>query len=114
MHFQRCRIYVALGHEDIIQLLIKYDATVNVRNRIDWTPLFYSVLNGNERVVNVLLNHEDEDFSLNDTDAQGKTVFHICAEQGIIYLLIYINIRSKLSAQVDPTTQRWRQPTDFL
>lgn len=55
---------------------------MNVRNRIDWTPLFYSVLNGNERVVKLLVNHEDEDFSLNDKDAQGKTVFHICAEKG--------------------------------
>lgn len=53
--------------------MIEHDATVNVRNRIDWTPLFYSVLNANERVVNVLVNHRDEDFSLNDMDAQGKT-----------------------------------------
>lgn len=70
------------GHEDIIELLIKYDATVNVRNRFDWTPLFYAVLNGNEKAVKLLINHEDEDFSLNDMDAQGKTVFHICAEKG--------------------------------
>lgn len=70
------------GHEDIIKQLIKYDATVNVKNRIDWTPLFYSVLNGNERVVKLLINHEDEDFSLNDMDATGKTVSHICAEKG--------------------------------
>lgn len=75
-------IHPTTGHEEIIRLLIKHDAFVNVRNRIDWTPLFYSVLNGNERVVNVLLNHENEDFSLNDVDAQGKSVFHICAEKG--------------------------------
>lgn len=72
------------GHEEIVKLLIKYDATVNVRNRNYWTPLFYSVLSGNEKVVKVLFDHEDEDFSLNDTDAQGKTVFHICAEKGKI------------------------------
>lgn len=63
-------------------LLIKYDATVDVKDRIDWTPLFYSVLNGNEKVVKLLMNHEDEVFSLDDKDAQGKTVFHICAEKG--------------------------------
>lgn len=73
---------IITGNEDIVKLLIKHDATVNVRNRIDWTPLFYSVLNGNEKVVKFLVNHEDEDFSLNDIDAQGKTVFHICAEKG--------------------------------
>lgn len=74
---------IIAGHEEIIKLLIKYDAMVNVRNRIDWSPLYYSVLNGNEKVVKLLINHEDEDFSLNDMDAQGKTVFHICAEKGI-------------------------------
>lgn len=73
---------IMIGHEDIIELLIKYDATVNVRNRFDWTPLFYAVLNGNEKAVKLLINHEDEDFSLNDMDAQGKTVFHICSEKG--------------------------------
>lgn len=68
--------------ENILKLLIQYDATVNVRNRIDWTPLFYAVQNGNDRVVIALVNHEDEDFSLNDMDAQGKTAFHIAAEKG--------------------------------
>lgn len=63
-------------------MLIKYDATVDVKDRIDWSPLFYSVLNGNEKVVKLLMNHEDEVFSLDDKDAQGKTVFHICAEKG--------------------------------
>lgn len=78
----RIKLIIVTGHEDILKLLIEYDATVNVRNRIDWTPLFFSVLNGNERVVKILINHKDEDFSLNDMDAQGKTVFHICAEKG--------------------------------
>lgn len=76
-------VIIVTGHEDILKLLIDYDATVNVRNRIDWTPLFFAVLNGNERVVKILINHKDEDFSLNDMDAQGKTVFHICAEKGM-------------------------------
>lgn len=82
------------GHEEIVKLLIKYDATVNVRNRNYWTPLFYSVLSGNEKVVKVLFNHEDEDFSLNDTDAQGKTVFHICAEKGTNLDNLFIQINS--------------------
>lgn len=87
-------IYLFAGHEDIIKLLIKYDATVNVRNRFDWTPLFYAVLNGNERVVKLLVNHADEDFSLNDKDAQGKTVFHICAEKGNVRtVLSFVSIR---------------------
>lgn len=55
---------------------------MDVKDRIDWSPLFYSVLNGNEKVVKLLMNHEDEVFSLDDKDAQGKTVFHICAEKG--------------------------------
>ncbi len=70
------------GNEEIVKLLNKYDATVNVRNRIYWTPLFYSVSSGNLRVVRILINHEDEDFSLNDMDAQGRTVFHVCAKNG--------------------------------
>lgn len=65
-----------------MKLLNKYDATVSVRNRIYWTPLFYSVLSGNEKVVKALINHEDEDFNLNGMDAQGKTVFHVCAKNG--------------------------------
>lgn len=73
---------IITGNEDIVKLLNKYDATVNVRNRIYWTPLFYSVLSGKEGVVKALINHEDEDFSLNDMDAQGKTVFHVCAKKG--------------------------------
>lgn len=63
---------------------MKYDASVNVRNRIDWTPLYYAVFNGNEKVVKLLVNHKDEDFGLNDVDAQEKTVFHICAKKGKI------------------------------
>lgn len=82
MRKKRTSYIIITGHEGIVKLLIEYDATVNVRNRIYWTPLFYSVLSGNNRVVKVLFNHEDEDFSLNDMDAQGKTVFHICAEKG--------------------------------
>lgn len=70
------------GNEDIVKLLNKYDVTVNVRNRLYWTPLFYSVLSGNPKVVKTLINHEDEDFNPNDIDAQGKTVFHHCAKQG--------------------------------
>lgn len=73
---------IITGNENIVKLLLKYDATVNVRNRINWTPLFYSVLSGNEKVMKLLINHEDEDFSLNDLDAQGKTIFHTCAEKG--------------------------------
>lgn len=73
---------MSTGNEDVVNLLNKYDATVNVRNRVYWTPLFYSVLSGNEKVVKSLINHEDEDFSLNDMDAQGKTVFHLCAAKG--------------------------------
>lgn len=83
---------IITGNEDIVKLLNKYDATVNVRNRIYWTPLFYSVLSGKEGVVKALINHEDEDFSLNDMDAQGKTVFHVCAKKGNSKQLnIYIN-----------------------
>lgn len=70
------------GNEGIVKLLNKYDAKVNVRNRIYWTPLFFSVASGNEKVVKVLIKYEDEDYSLNDMDAEGKTVFHICATQG--------------------------------
>lgn len=88
------------GNEDIINLLINHDATVNVRNRIDWTPLFYSVLNGNGSVVNALLSHENEDFSLNDIDALGRTVAHICAEKGK-NLSIY---KSHLAITVDIST----------
>lgn len=55
---------------------------MNVKNRINRTPLYYSVLNSNDEAVKVLVNHKNEDFRLNDTDAQGKSVLHICAEEG--------------------------------
>lgn len=70
--------------ENTVNLLIQYDATVNVKNRVDWTPIFYAAQNGNDRVMDALINHEDEDFSLNDMDTQGKTAFHIAAEKGLI------------------------------
>lgn len=79
--------------ENILKLLIQYDATVNVKNRIDWTPIFYAALNGNDKVINALINHEDEDFSLNDMDTNGKTAFHISAEKGlsINWLIAFAN-----------------------
>lgn len=49
-------------------------------------------------MVKGLINHDDEDFSLNDMDAEGKTVFHICAEKGISTeneILIGINTFTK-------------------
>lgn len=69
--------------DSIVKLLIQYDTTVNVKNRIDWTPVFYAALNGNDKVINALINHEDEDFSLNDVDTRGKTALHISAEKGL-------------------------------
>lgn len=69
--------------DSIVKLLIQYDATVNVKNRVDWSPLFYAVANGNDRIVNALINHEDEDFSLNDEDTRGQTALHIAAKKGL-------------------------------
>ncbi len=62
------------GSRDIADLLIKFGANVNCKDKENKTPLMMAVINGNQPLVETLVNHGADIFYKND---YGKSVLDL-------------------------------------
>uniref|UniRef100_A0A8D9B2T5 Ankyrin repeat domain-containing protein 27 n=1 Tax=Cacopsylla melanoneura TaxID=428564 RepID=A0A8D9B2T5_9HEMI len=71
-------IATSLGHYDLVQLLIRYHADINIVTRVkQLTPLHIASQNNNLSIVRLLL--ADKQCNLNAQDYRGNTALHYAA-----------------------------------
>ena len=82
----------------VVELLLRSDADVNIRNIYNWTPLHEAARRGNCDIARLLLNHGAD---LNSPDAQGDSPLHKAVrlqKRDVVELLLKggadINIRN--------------------
>lgn len=46
-----------LGHQDLVELLLRFGANVNVRDVEDWVPLHLAAGQGQEKIAELLIQH---------------------------------------------------------
>ena len=64
------------GYKDIAELLIKYKANVNAKDKFGWTPLHAAVAEGHKEVAGLLIA---KGAKVNAKEDSGKTPLHIAA-----------------------------------
>jgi uncharacterized protein len=69
------------GYLDIVNLLLKHKADVNVKNAANYTALMYAVESNYRNVVSVLLDQVDRS-SVHDRNHYGETVLMTMARNG--------------------------------
>jgi len=72
-------IAAAHGRDDIVELLLKYEADVNAKSDGGWTPLHNACEKGSEIIVRVLLEAGAE---INAKLLNGMTPLHLAAQGG--------------------------------
>ncbi|OJK04407.1 hypothetical protein ASPACDRAFT_20712 [Aspergillus aculeatus ATCC 16872] len=72
-------IAVAHGRDDIVQLLLAYNADVNARSDGGWTPLHNACDRGSELIVRILLR---AGANINSQLLNGVTPLHLAAQAG--------------------------------
>lgn len=70
---------IVKGNNDIVELLLKKNADVNLSDNQGTTPLIYAVQLKNREVVNWLLEHKADKAKV---DSQGKTAFEYAVFSG--------------------------------
>jgi ankyrin repeat protein len=93
----------------ICEYLLSKGALVDVTDNAGRTPLHWSVINGHEDVVTVLLNQGRADLTIK-TKESGTTALHLCAENGKVSIARMLLLSCK---EGDPSTQTLRLK-DFL
>eukprot|EP00002_Diphylleia_rotans_P008807 TRINITY_DN187_c0_g1_i3.p1 TRINITY_DN187_c0_g1~~TRINITY_DN187_c0_g1_i3.p1 ORF type:complete len:1093 (-),score=171.74 TRINITY_DN187_c0_g1_i3:796-4074(-) len=66
------------GRVDLIEILLKYDADLDIRDRVDCTPLVYAVSSGQDAAVRGLVCHGAD---VEIPDANGNTPLQIAVYQ---------------------------------
>jgi ankyrin repeat protein len=74
-------LHIAAAHDrnDIVEMLLSYDAVVNARSDGGWTPLHVAVEKGSEKIVRILLEAGAE---INAKLLNGMTALHLAAQGG--------------------------------
>ncbi|MCJ1425172.1 hypothetical protein MMC29_003060 [Sticta canariensis] len=96
----------ALGTAEDVEVLIRYGAEPGIcTEKIEWSPLYYSILYGNEQTLRGLIN-SSQSLDINSSDSRGWTPFHVAATFGVTNILA-----SLLDFGADP--YRLTKPTSF-
>ena len=71
---------VIKGVENIVSLLLKHNADVNIQDKNGFTPLHWSVIKGVENLVRLLLEHKED---VNIQQKGGFTPLHLSARYSV-------------------------------
>ena len=74
-------LYGSNGHKQVVDMLVREGTWANERDSSGLTPLLYAVCCGNERVVGILLSHQQIDADM--PDCHGKTPLSYAAQDGL-------------------------------
>lgn len=92
------------GHQAILELLIKYDADVNLKGH---SPLYEAATLGHNGITRLLI---DAKADLNAPNEQGRTPVHAAARQGHVHVLRQLLARG---AKVDVVDDQGVSPLDL-
>lgn len=77
----------ALGTAEDVEVLIQYGAEPGICiEKIEWSPLYYSILYRNEQTLRALIN-SSRGIDINFSDARGWTPLHVAAMYGVTNIL---------------------------
>ena len=77
----------ALGTTEDVEVLIQYGAEPGICiEKIEWSPLYYSILYTNEQTLRGLINSSPH-LDINSSDARGWTPLHVAAAIGVTNIL---------------------------
>ena len=79
LHYSIYNIFKVLiykyGNHEVVELLLKYNADINIKNFNDCNPLWIAAAKGHLNVVNVLLNNNAK---INQYEKEYTTPLYIC------------------------------------
>ncbi len=99
------------GNLEMIKMLMKHEADVNVMDGSKLTPLYWAIENPHRPVVEHLLSHPDIDVNC-QTDGQS-TPLHIACRYGNLHLIELLLANSKCKVDIRDidgrTPKQWAQ-----
>jgi ankyrin repeat protein len=93
------------GHLQVAKLLLSLNGiSLEVRDYIKWTPLHFAALNGNEKLIQLLL---DSNADARAVDIRGQTPLHIAEARGnIAAMTLLLKAGSSMTAETGMDTHR--------
>ncbi len=98
---------IRYGHHELVEVLVKQGANVNLADNYGWAPLHYAAMNGRETAVSFLLGNGAD---INQRGHQGETPLHWALnnnQKGTVVLLV------RRGAHLNPLDSLGRTPLDI-
>lgn len=111
----RTALHIAamMGHDDIVQCLLKTNLESEIKDKEGRTALFLAAQNGHKATVKLLLERCG---GRNDTDRAGNTPLHLAAQQGhleVVSLLAVSSNNEHISASIKLRNLEGKRPIDI-